>query len=399
MNVAWPLVVLGEVLKKSEESVSIDPNALYREVTIKLWGKGVVLRREASGTEISASRRAIVRQGQFILSRIDARNGAFGLVPEMLDGAVVSNDFPAFDLNQERLEPKFLEWLSKTAVFVDLCKAASEGTTNRVRLKEEKFLAMAIPLPPLAAQQRIVERVEELAVKIEEARGLRQQAVEEVEALFSSESFRVFDSLGKKLLVQQFGEFNPHVTSGPRNWGKHYQETGIRFYRAQDIGSDCKVSIDTKVYVEPPPGEQGRSAMLRPGDLMLVITGATVGRCAVYDGDLEPGLVSQHVAICRLPSSKILPEYALLGMRSPNGQSQLLGQRYGQGKPGLNLSNIRALSLPIPPILEQRRIVTYLDNLQAKVDSLKRLQTETAAELDAMLPSILDKAFKGKLFN
>src|ERR1700674_5877167 len=152
MSSAWPLVTLGEVLKKSEESVSIDPNALYREVTIKLWGKGVVLRREASGTEMAASRRAVVRQGQFILSRIDARNGAFGLVPETLDGAVVSNDFPSFDLNQERLEPKFLEWLSKTSVFVDLCKAASEGTTNRVRLKEEKFLAMAIPLPQLAEQ-------------------------------------------------------------------------------------------------------------------------------------------------------------------------------------------------------------------------------------------------------
>lgn len=240
-------------------------------------------------------------------------------------------------------------------------------------------------------------RIEELVVKIEEARGLRRQAVEEAEALFSSESLRVFDSLGKRLPARQFGEFNPHITSGPRNWSKHYQETGMRFYRAQDIGSDCKVSIDTKVCVELPPGEQGRSAILRHGDLMFVITGATVGRCAVYEDDLEPGLVSQHVAICRLPSSNILPEYALLGMRSPNGQSQLLGQRYGQGKPGLNLSNIRALSLPIPPIPEQRRIVAYLDNLQVKVDSLKRLQTATAVELDAMLPSILDKAFRGDI--
>jgi type I restriction enzyme S subunit len=53
--------------------------------------------------------------------------------------------------------------------------------------------------------------------------------------------------------------------------------------------------------------------------------------------------------------------------------------------------------IPVPPISEQRRIVVYLDDLQAKVDALKKLQTETAAELDAMLPSILDKAFKGEL--
>jgi len=80
VNKPWSLIPLREILIKSEESVSIDPNSLYQEVTIKLWGKGVVIRREASGTEMAASRRAVVRQGQFILSRIDARNGAFGLV-------------------------------------------------------------------------------------------------------------------------------------------------------------------------------------------------------------------------------------------------------------------------------------------------------------------------------
>jgi type I restriction enzyme S subunit len=79
------------------------------------------------------------------------------------------------------------------------------------------------------------------------------------------------------------------------------------------------------------------------------------------------------------------------------GQAQLLGQRYGQGKPGLNLTNIRALSLPIPPLPEQRRLVAELDAWQAEVDSLKRLQAETAADLEALLPAVLDRAFKGEL--
>jgi type I restriction enzyme S subunit len=54
-------------------------------------------------------------------------------------------------------------------------------------------------------------------------------------------------------------------------------------------------------------------------------------------------------------------------------------------------------SIPIPPIPEQHRIVTELDAIQAKADSLKRLQSETSAELDAFLPSVLDRAFKGEL--
>ncbi|MCB1093508.1 MAG: restriction endonuclease subunit S, partial [Verrucomicrobiae bacterium] len=56
-----------------------------------------------------------------------------------------------------------------------------------------------------------------------------------------------------------------------------------------------------------------------------------------------------------------------------------------------------ALEIPLPPLPEQRRIVAELDALQAEVDALKRLQSETAAELDALLPAILDRAFKGEL--
>ena len=148
MSGVFPLVPLGEILVKSGEQITIDPTEHYKQVTVRLWGKGVIERDVVTGAEIAATSRFVVRSGQFIASRIDARNGAFGLVPDTLDGAVVSTDFPVFTVAQDRLAPAFLDWMSKTKGFVDLCRAASEGTTNRVRLKEEKFLAMSIPLPP-----------------------------------------------------------------------------------------------------------------------------------------------------------------------------------------------------------------------------------------------------------
>jgi type I restriction enzyme S subunit len=69
----------------------------------------------------------------------------------------------------------------------------------------------------------------------------------------------------------------------------------------------------------------------------------------------------------------------------------------GSASPHLNIGALRKFTVYLPSLPEQHWIVAYLDNLQTKIDSLKRLQTETAAELDAMLPSILDKAFKGEL--
>lgn len=99
MNKDWRLVPLGEALIKSDEAVSLKPDERYKEVTVRLWGKGVTQRRVATGAEIAAGCRTVVRAQQFIVSRIDARNGVFGLVPDELDGAAVSNDFPVFNIN------------------------------------------------------------------------------------------------------------------------------------------------------------------------------------------------------------------------------------------------------------------------------------------------------------
>jgi type I restriction enzyme, S subunit len=130
MSKTATLIPLSQILTKSNTWIDIKPTETYRQVTVKIWGKGVVERNEVTGAEISANTRLKVDAGQFILSRIDARHGAFGLIPESLAGAVVTN----------LIIPQFLNWISKTESFIELCKAASEGTTNRIRLKESKFL-------------------------------------------------------------------------------------------------------------------------------------------------------------------------------------------------------------------------------------------------------------------
>jgi len=179
----WQTTSLGELLSRSTETAEIQPDESYKEITVKLWGKGVVLRGVVSGSQLNGSRRFVARRGQLILSRIDARNGAIGMVPDSLDGSVVSTDFPLFALERNRIQPSYFEWLTKTKPFVELCQKASEGTTNRVRLQEDRFLNLQIPLPPLPEQRRIVARIEELAAKIKEARSLREQQQTEVQQL------------------------------------------------------------------------------------------------------------------------------------------------------------------------------------------------------------------------
>jgi type I restriction enzyme S subunit len=395
MTSLWPSVPLRGVVRHRKEFITIDDGATYRRPRVQLHAQGIILRDEVTGALIKTKGQQVCRSGEFLVAEIDAKVGGFGIVPKALGGAIVSSHYFLFGIDELKLDRRFLDFFIRTPAFRE--QVAAQGSTNYAAIRPADVLGYEIPLPPLQEQRRIVARIEELAAQVAEARSCRHEAATQTNSLSLDHAGHVFSQLATHYSTRNFGSFVPHVTSGPRNWAKHYEENGFRFYRAQDIGPHGKILDDSKVFITPPAGDQGRSAMLRHGDLMLVITGATVGRVSVFRKELEPGFVSQHVSICRLPEAEVDPDFVLWGLRSPIGQTQLLGQRYGQGKPGLNLSNIRSLALPFPPVAEQRRIVADLNTVQAEVDKLKQLQDDTATELDALLPSILDRAFRGEL--
>ena len=159
--------------------------------------------------------RFVARKGQLILSRIDARNGAIGVVPQSLDGGVVTNDFPLFKVNEDKAVGSYINWLSQTADFVELCKRASEGTTNRVRLQEERFLSLEVPLPQLHEQQRIVARIEELAAKVNEARKLRQHSIGEGEAVAGAVANRLLARFSDRHAIEAFTDVRGEIQKGP----------------------------------------------------------------------------------------------------------------------------------------------------------------------------------------
>jgi len=387
-------VRLAAILTRSEEWIDIWPDNQYRQVTVRLWGKGVVLRDEVSGAEIAADRRFVIRPQQFILSRIDARNGAFGIVPDVLDGAIVSSDFPVFVVDQSQILPKFLDWMSKTHDFVELCKAASEGTTNRVRLKEERFLASEISLPPLEEQRRIVARIEELAARIEEARGLRREAVRAAELLLARSLKDVRDELLKSSFSKDKIGHITQVSSGgtPSRGVLAYWGGNIPWIKTGEL-------LDRDIYqAEEYITEEGlanSAAKLFPPDTILIALygqGQTRGRT----GRLMIKAATNQACCAILPTPTCLePRFTQYWLRSLYFEMREVVRDGAQ--PNWNGQMIKNVEIAFPPLSEQKRIVAYLDDLEIRVNSLNQLQSETSAELDALLPSILDKAFKGEL--
>jgi type I restriction enzyme, S subunit len=399
VSAGWPLTPLGDVLVPASRPVPVDRAARYRLLGVRLDGAGPFLREERTGGELSANSIFEVKENDFIYSRLFAWRGAFGVIPPELDGCFVSNEFPTFRPKNGAIDPQFLKYWFRLQDVLHHVESDCSGSTplTRNRYKEKFFLRLEIPLPRLAEQRRVVAKIDGLAAKIDEARGLHYRSSAETALSAQNISESLFATLEAQFGIKAFASFDPHVSSGPRNWSQYYEDEGLRFYRAQDVGADGAIIDTNPQFIRPPPNDQGRSARLECNDIILVITGATIGRVAVFGPEQAPGLVNQHVAVCRFPLDSVCVRYVLWGLRSPIGQVQLLGDKYGQGKPGLNLKNIRSIKLPFPPISEQRATVAYLDGLQAKVDRLKALQAQTRAELDALLPSILDRAFKGEL--
>ena len=396
MGAPWPSVSLGTVLRRRKDEITLRDDIIYRQVTVRLWNKGIILRGQQPGSEIKTKRQFRVSEGQLLLSRIDVRNGAIGLVPPELHGAVVSNDFWAYEVDVARLAPEYLAMYVSTANFIDSANRTSSGTTKRIRAEEDALMAITVPLPPLPEQQRIGERVEALARRVEEARGLRRKVVQEAKAFERSASRTVFSAYLEYSVVTLESVCSAIVDNLHSN--PVYAEGGeMPCIRSQDVGWG-------KLYLGQAQKTTKEEYMCRTrrgepsaNDIVFVREGGGTGKAAI----IEPGQnlsLGQRVMLLRPDKDRVVPRFVLYQLLSPLiYEQQVLPRSKGSASPHLNISALRKFEFILPPLSAQRTIVEYLDTLQAKVDGMLRLQAQTQKEVNALMPSILAKAFAGQL--
>ena len=124
----------------------------------------------------------------------------------------------------------------------------------------------------------------------------------------------------------------------------------------------------------------------------MIGQGKTRGQCAILDCYAA---TNQNVAGIHVYETEHLPKYVYWWLRSRYLESRL--SEIGTAQPALSGERVKQMPIPLPPLDEQRRIVAYLDSVQARLASLRELQSATGEELSALLPSVLDRAFKGEL--
>ena len=182
------------------------------------------------------------------------------------------------------------------------------------------------------------------------------------------------------------------IGSGSTPKGSNYSKEGIPFFRSQNVQNDGIVLSDIK-YISDEVHQSMIGTEVVANDLLLNITGGSLGRCAVVPRDFDIGNVSQHVCILRTVLVK--PEYLHCFILSSFFSKSM--KITGSGREGLPKYNLEKMLLPLPPIQEQERIIIEAKQLQNNIDKIDTCNGNLVELISQTKSKILDLAIHGKL--
>lgn len=394
MSKAWPIVPLGEVLRESRVATPVSRDRSYPNFGIYSFGRGAFEKPPIDGIQTSASTLYRAKASQFVYSRLFAFEGAYTTVPDAFDGWYVSNEFPLFDCEQARLDVRFLRhWIGRKPTWTSIAESSTGMGSRRQRVQPEQLLRYRLPLPPLSEQRRIVARIEALAVKIAEVSS-HQEAVEHAVGLHGRRSradyVRNVSAPRQPLseLVEVRGGGTPSKAN-PLFW-----EGAIPWVSPKDM--KVEEIFDAEDHISEEATEESSAKVLSPGSVLVVIRGMILAHTFPVAVLRVPATINQDMKAL-VPRPLIQAEYLAAVLLASNDEMLSLVDRSTHDTRKLLTEKLLSFEIPVPSSTEQRRIVAHLDALMAKTAALKQLQQQSAAELDALLPSILDRAFKGEL--
>lgn len=392
---AWPTFPMGEIAPLVRRPIQPKPDELYRQIGIRSFGNGVFHKAPTTGLDIGSKRVFSVEPGDLLFNIVFAWEGATAVATETERGMIGSHRFLTCVTDRTKVDARFLNyWFMQAESREQLLRASPGGAGRNRTLGIEKLAAIHVPLPPIDEQRRIVMRIQELTGKVEDSDQLRREAAAATNALPISTRARVFERLSSgarrvpltEASTTRLGKMlNPGAKTGIgttpylRNANVQWDRLDLASVFTMDFSKDERIEFS-----------------LRRDDL-LVCEGGDIGKAAIWNDEIPGACFQKALHRVRCDQSILLPRFLLhhLFWAAEAGHwDELKTQTTIAHLTGVKL---RSYGIVLPTLDVQEEAVAELDALQAKVDALKSLQVETAAKLDAMLPAILDTAFKGEL--
>lgn len=441
---------IGDILTRYKEAETVKDEVTYKQVTIGTNYKGVRLRGTKQGTEIGTKNQWLVKAGQFILSRIDARNSAFGIIPDDLEGALVTNDFMAYEVNEDEVDRDFFNVFLQSPQFLEACIKASRGNTNRKRVQEEFFLNYEVNLPDIDHQRLLIQKIERAKAAMALAEGeiahqksllaklkqaIQQEAIQgkltedwraanpdaeptsqllkciqvEKARLIAKKKLRKEKALPKITAEEipfeipegwewcRFGEIVRAYEAGSSFKCEDREVTGNEWgvIKTSAVTSGTFLERESKFFRREPPDDT--SAKVEIGDLIFCRASGSkglAGMCAIVRECSRNLLLSDKTI--RVPlMGNISQEYVAL--HNDSAQAKDYFNSLGMGK-STTMNNVTRRDLflkpfPLPPLAEQAAIVERVEALMATCRALEAEIEQSRTHAAHLLQAVLKEAF------
>ena len=291
MRSTLPELFIGEIVDPVARPEEVFPSRVYRQIGVRLWGKGAYDRGILKGSETRYKILYRLARNDFVINKIWARNGSVAVVPDELDGTYGSGEFPAFAPNILKIEPRWFHWITQWKPFWKKCEEKSRGATGKNRIKPSQFLEIKIPLPPLFEQQRILKIIDQVTVRIEEAKRLEDEIEEEQTALLLRRVEQLSKDTQRMAMYRVAPVFRRPVEIQPDTW---YPELGIRSFGNGTFHKEAIRGADL--------GNK-RLYRIEPGDLLFSNVFSWEGAIAVVQAE-DKGRFGSHRFITCVPDPK-----------------------------------------------------------------------------------------------
>lgn len=301
MREGWRMLPLADLLSPRREMLPVASMRSVPYAGVRWYGLGIYSRSEVEGSSVKARELTVIHTGQVTYNRMWATKGAFGVAGPDVDGCVVTNDFPVFDVMPAVL-PSYLSLLFVTPAFRSAAASLAVGTTERRRLLERDFLPLVIEVPPLAEQRRIIDLIGTVDTVARRGEKLVQAADAAYQALLSE----AFASTEARVSLGDVCE----ITVGPAFASEHFTSApdSTRLLRGINLTPGATRWDEAVSWPDEDAARLSRYCLRRDDVVVAMDRAFTMEgelRTARIDEDDLPALLVQRVARLRLRSEML----------------------------------------------------------------------------------------------